>query len=591
MSEPTPARIRRLDAHLVNQIAAGEIVERPASVLKELLENSLDAGAHVIQIAAERGGMQRLVVSDDGSGIPPDDLPLALARHATSKIRSFEDLLHVASMGFRGEALPSIASVSHLTLRSRTAGEDKGYEIKVSGGKGAPQKPVAMAPGTVVEVQDLFYNVPARRKFLRTEATELQHLDRVLKSLALGRGDVAFELRHNGRLAWRVGTGDVRRRIGALFGDEIRDQLRAVEGTRGPARIEGFIGLPAAARAQADMQFLYVNGRLVRDRTVLHALKQAYRDVLYHGRHPVCVLHLTLDPALVDVNVHPAKHEVRFRDTQAIHELAFQAVAQALAETRPRVEFPAAAVPSLRQFQGVPQATAVQATMPLAAPLPVREQIAAYHALHGHGDAAAAEPGREPTSEPPLGHAIGQLQNIYILAQNRRGLVLVDMHAAHERVLYEQFKHDLKAERAGQPLLMPVTVNVTAAEVAVFERSRGLLAESGFDLDVLNVCTLALRAAPAFLTGADFAQLVRDMLADLGAHDGTRRAEERRDTLLATMACHAAVRAQRRMTLPEMEALLRAMEVTPRSDQCGHGRPTWIQIDLAELDRWFLRGR
>jgi DNA mismatch repair protein MutL len=591
MNESERARIRKLDAHLVNQIAAGEIVERPASVLKELLENSLDAGARAIRVEAERGGMQRMVVSDDGMGIPPEDLPLALARHATSKIGSFEDLLCVSSMGFRGEALPSIASVSHLILRSRVEGLDSGYELQVSGGSAAGKPtPAAMRPGTVVEVADLFYNVPARRKFLRTEATELQHLDRVLRSLALGRSDVAFEFRHNGRLAWRADAGDAQRRITALFGADLAGQLRAVNEERGNARVRGFIGMPTAARAQADMQFLYVNGRLVRDRTVLHALRQAYHDVLYQGRHPVFVLQIALDPALVDVNVHPAKHEVRFRDSQAVHDLVFHAMTHALAETRPKAEFPTLAAVSYR----APQATGTQTLMPLATPTAVLEQIAAYRDLHGDERESAAEAGAPAAGLPPklpLGHAIGQLQNIYILAQNDRGLVLVDMHAAHERVLYERLKRDLATERTGQPLLMPLAVNVAAGEMAVFERSRALFADLGLDLEVLSDTSLALRAAPAFLKGGDLAQLVRDMLADLVTHDRTSRAEESRDALLATIACHSAVRANRRMTLPEMDALLRAMEATPRADQCGHGRPTWVQIDLAELDRWFLRGR
>jgi DNA mismatch repair protein MutL len=583
----TPPRIARLEANLVNQIAAGEIVDRPASVLKELLENSLDAGARRIRVEAERGGMKRISVQDDGAGIVPDDLPLAVERHATSKIRSFEELLRVASMGFRGEALPSIASVSHLTLSSRVAGAAGGRRLKVSGGaKARAPEPVPMPPGTLVEVEDLFYNVPARRRFLRTEATELHHLDRVLRRLALSRPGIAFEFRHNGRLAWRADAADPRQRIAALLGTQTAGQLLPVRAERGSISLEGFIGLPGAARAQADMQFLYVNGRPVQDRTVLHALKGAYRDVVYHNRHPVFVLHLGLDPGLVDVNVHPAKHEVRFRDTQLVHELVFRALSESLAETRPQ----AAVSAPPASFGRASQPPVAQATVPLADPDRVREQLATYRTLHGDEcdlkhEAAAADGG------PPLGHPIGQLRNIYILAQNSRGLVLVDMHAAHERVLYERFKRVAGESGAGQALLVPVTVEVSAAEMAIFERDRDEFAALGFDLAALNPNTLAIRAAPAFLDGGDLAQLASDMLADLAAGDRTRRLADRRDAMLAAMACHAAVRASRRMSLLEMEALLRAMEATPRADQCGHGRPTWVQIELSELDRWFLRGR
>jgi DNA mismatch repair protein MutL len=587
--------IRELPSALVSQIAAGEVVERPASVLKELLENSVDAAATTIAVEVERGGGQRIAVLDDGAGIASEQLALALTRHATSKLSSFDDLQRIGSLGFRGEALPSIASVSRLTLRSRVAEADMAWEVRCEGGGPVSEsRPVAQGAGTMVEVSDLFYNTPARRKFLKTEATELQHLDMVVKRLALSRFDIAFSFTHNRRpgLALPAATSDEdrRRRLAKVLGLAMLGQSLHTENEAGGLRLWGWVSRPTYSRPQADQQYFYVNGRMVRDKTVSHAVRMAYHDVLYHGRHPAFVLYLEIDPALVDVNVHPTKHEVRFRDSRSIHDFVYRSLHRVIAapvtETATEVCAPAAAGPAAHPPRRPPPGQ-------LAVPMRVREQLAGFRdlaAVPTAGVLPAAELG--DAASPPLGYALAQLHGVYILAQNATGLVLVDMHAAHERITYERLKQQYR-ERSldSQPLLVPVTLSVSAHEVELWSGATEVFAAAGFEIEQLSPETLVVRQIPELLAGADIPALVRDVLSDIAEHGESSRLIERMNELLSTMACHASVRAHRRLTLDEMNALLRDMEVTERSDQCNHGRPTWIQLDMNELDRWFMRGR
>ncbi|HVX05215.1 MAG TPA: DNA mismatch repair endonuclease MutL [Rhodanobacteraceae bacterium] len=589
--------IRPLSPELVNQIAAGEVIERPASVVKELAENSLDAGARRIDIEVEQGGMRMIRVRDDGAGIPAGELPLALAPHATSKIASFDDLTRVASMGFRGEALASIASVSRLSITSRRAGDDHATRIDAAGER-APQ-PAAHPVGTTIEVRDLFHAVPARRKFLRAERTEFGHIDELVRSLALARPDVEFRLIHDGRpvrmLKPAAGESAQLQRAGDLLGEAFAQNCLRIEHAAAGLRLSGWIGLPTASRAQADQQYFHVNGRLVRDKSVAHAVRQAYEDVLYHGRHPAFVLFLELDPAAVDVNVHPAKREVRFRDARLIHDFMFHALHDAVAGTRagePHGAAPAGAIPAL---------AAGAAHSAYAPPrqfgLGVREAPAdPYATLLGDRPAPLATavplPDPEPGEAPPLGYALAQLAGIYVLAENAQGLVLVDMHAAHERVTYEKLKaaRDAREVRA-QHLLVPEAIAVSEREAAAAEEYADTLAGYGLELDRSGPRQVTVRRIPAMLEGADAGQLARDVLGELAEHGNSRRLEELQNELLSTMACHGSVRAHRRLTIPEMNALLREMEATERSGQCNHGRPTWTQLSIAELDKLFLRGR
>jgi len=587
--------IHRLPPQLVNQIAAGEVVERPASVVKELVENSLDAGAHRIELEVEQGGVRLLRLRDDGRGIPREELTLALSRHATSKIASLDDLEAVASFGFRGEALPAIASVSRFRLTSRAAGSEQAWSIVSAGHDGdAELRPAAHPAGTSVEVRDLFYNTPARRKFLRAERTEFAHLEEALKRIALARPDVAFRLQHNGRLTWQVQAAALReeheRRLAELLGADFLQAAVHLEHAAAGLRLWGWVGLPTYSRSQADQQHFYVNGRAVRDRMVAHAVRQAFADVLYHGRHPAFVLFLELDPRLVDVNAHPAKHEVRFREQRLVHDFLFRTLHEALAAQRPGLTPPPAA-----PRPAAPAAAPRQASMPLA----VNEQVAAYAALH---PAPAAMPAPEAAvapvevagaeEVPPLGYAIAQLHGIYILAENAEGLVLVDMHAAHERITYERLKQATDgAGVARQPLLVPVTLRVAASEAVLAEEHASLLDALGLRVDRLGPESLVLREVPLMLGDSDGGQLLRDVLADLKTHGSSSRVHEAQNAILATVACHGSVRAHRRLSLPEMNALLRDMERTERSGQCNHGRPTWVQLSLDELDRLFLRGR
>ncbi|MBU6416898.1 MAG: DNA mismatch repair endonuclease MutL [Xanthomonadaceae bacterium] len=592
--------IRPLSPELVNQIAAGEVIERPASVVKELAENSLDASAHRIDIEIEQGGMRLIRVRDDGAGIAADELPLALAPHATSKIASFDDLTRVASMGFRGEALASIASVSRMAITSRRAGDDHGTRIEAQGAQ--TPRPAAQPAGTTVEVRDLFHAVPARRKFLRAERTEFGHIDELVRSLALARPDVEFRLLHNGKpvrmLKPAADESAQLQRAGDLLGDAFARNCLRIEHAAAGLRLSGWIGLPTASRAQADQQYFHVNGRLVRDKSVAHAVRQAYEDVLYHGRHPAFVLFLELDPAAVDVNVHPAKREVRFRDARLIHDFMFHALRDAVAGTRAGEtgsgSFPPVMVGAApyRRMENEPDPFP-----PRQFGLGVREApVDAYAALLDTRMAdsvpAAPLPDTESGEAPPLGYALAQLAGIYILAENEYGLVLVDMHAAHERVTYEKLKaaRDSHQVRA-QHLLVPEAVAVSEREAAAAEEYAETLAGYGLELDRSGPRQVTVRRIPAMLDGADAAQLARDVLGELAEHGNSRRLEELQNELLSTMACHGSVRAHRRLTIPEMNALLREMEATERSGQCNHGRPTWTQLSIAELDKLFLRGR
>ena len=598
--------LRRLPSNLVNQIAAGEVVERPASAVKELVENAIDAGSRRIAVSLKEGGRTFLSVVDDGVGMSPGELELAVERHCTSKLPQ-DDLSDIRTLGFRGEALPSIASVSRFALMSRHSAAAHGATLEIDGGRLGEVTPKSHPQGTTVEVRDLFFNVPARRKFLKAERTELGHIEEWLRQLALARPDVELRVSHNGKPSRRwKGEGDLLSevRLHEALGEEFARNVLRIEHAGAGLRLHGWIAQPAYNRASADQQYLYVNGRAVRDRSVAHAVKQAYADVLFHGRQPAYVLFLELDPRRVDVNVHPAKHEVRFRDARLIHDFVYRTLNDALAETR------AGNAPALmtahESADGQGMGTLATYGWNAAAPqsplgLQVAETRAGYAALYGSNAYAASAPGAPvampmPASSdatmPPLGYAIAQLHGIYILAENVDGLIVVDMHAAHERIGYEKLKcaHDGQGLRT-QPLLVPLTVAVSEREADVAERESDTLATLGFELNRSGMQSLTLRSVPALLAHGDVEALLRDVLADLREHGESRRVAAARDELLATMACHGAVRANRRLTLPEMNALLREMEVTERSGQCNHGRPTWARFSLPDIDRWFLRGR
>ncbi|HTI94919.1 MAG TPA: DNA mismatch repair endonuclease MutL [Rudaea sp.] len=586
-------RIRPLAPELVNQIAAGEVVERPASVVKELVENSLDAGATRLEIDIEDGGARLIRVRDDGGGISADELPLALAQHATSKIATLEDLEHVRTLGFRGEALASIASVSRFALTSRAVDADTAWRVAREGGKLDPARPAQHPPGTTIEVRDLFHNVPARRKFLRAERTEFGHIDELVKAIALARPDVDIRLSHNTKPVrlLRPANDDaaLAARVGDILGEEFPANSLRVDHAGAGLRLSGWLGLPTASRSQPDQQFFYVNGRLVRDRVVTHAVRQAYADVLFHGRHPAYVLFLELPPEGVDVNVHPAKSEVRFRESRLVHDFLYRTLNEALAQTRAGVEAATATVPH--------PAMAYAPTIQSGLGLGVREPLADYAALFGAAAAAplpnhALAPPESSGEVPPLGFALAQLAGVYVLAENAQGLVMVDMHAAHERITYEK----LKTARAcdgihSQPLLVPLSLAVSEREAAVAEEHAENLAALGFEVARSGLQSVIVKRYPGILDGADVGGLVRDVLGDLATHGNSRRLQETQNEILSTMACHGSIRANRRLTLPEMNALLREMEATERSGQCNHGRPTWVQLSMAELDRMFLRGR
>ncbi|RQS33991.1 MULTISPECIES: DNA mismatch repair endonuclease MutL [unclassified Burkholderia] len=652
---PTPAArplraIQPLPDQLISQIAAGEVVERPASVVKELLENAMDAGATTLRIVLEEGGVKRISITDDGCGIPPDELPLALMRHATSKIRSLEELEAVATLGFRGEALASIASVAEMSITSRTA--EVAHATKIDATTGA-LSPAAGAVGTTIEVRELYFNTPARRKFLKSEQTEFGHCLEMIRRAALARPDVAISVLHNGKAVEHWNATEPAQRVAKILGDGFATAHLPLDEQAGPLAVYGCAGLPTASRGRADQQYFFVNGRFVRDKLLTHAVRAAYEDVLHGDRYPSYVLFLDLPPEAVDVNVHPSKIEVRFRDSRSIHQYVFHAVQRALArhagaspettagghaaQLSPAPSGPASFLntplgqgaaagtggsgfssPSSSSSSGntwMRQARMTQGTLPVAQPL------ALYDALFGRKDTGAGTPDgttivardaadaaaapAAPLSglvasplaatahdEQPLGFALGQIHGIYVLAQNAHGLVIVDMHAAHERILYEQFKNAL-ADRtvAVQSLLLPISMTATPVEIGTVEEERDTLESLGFDLAVLSPTSLAIRAVPALLKDADLQSLARAVLADLHAFGGSRVLTERQHELLGTLACHHAVRANRRLTLDEMNALLRQMEATERADQCNHGRPTWYQLTLNDLDRLFMRGQ
>ncbi|MFD1215771.1 DNA mismatch repair endonuclease MutL [Microbulbifer celer] len=631
--------IALLSPRLANQIAAGEVVERPASVIKELLENSLDAGATRLEVDLDAGGVKRMMVRDNGKGIEKDDLHLALARHATSKIHALEDLEAVSTLGFRGEALASISSVARLTLTSSREETGKGWVVSAEGREMETQlAPAAHPRGTTVEVRDLFFNTPARRKFLRTEKTEFNRVDDTIKRLALSRFDVSISLRHNGKGVHNLRGGTSRaekeRRVAQLCGPAFMQNALHIEMERNGLRLWGWVAEPAFSRSQADLQFFYVNGRAIRDRVVSHAVRRAFADVLYHGRHPAFVLYLELDPASVDVNVHPTKHEVRFRDSRLVHDFLFGSLHRALADVRPGqrdendVPEPQASGVAAGEFGGqermplsqAPTTATAQTSGQMgggfapsggfgdrATPARIQQQMQGYGTLHqpyggGVAEAPVVNPAQPawnpglPTEEagesPPLGFAIAQLHGIYILAQNEQGMIVVDMHAAHERIVYEQMK---TAHAAGgiqaQPLLVPVSLAVSEREADCFEESGEVFTALGFVLQRAGPETLMVRQVPSMLHGAPVEQLVRDVLADLLTEGSSDRIGNRINEVLSTMACHGSVRANRKLTIPEMNALLRDMERTERSGQCNHGRPTWTQVKLVDMDKWFLRGQ
>jgi len=575
--------IRVLPDVLVSQIAAGEVVERPASALKELLENCLDAGAHEISVQLAGGGTKLIKVIDDGGGIERADLPLALARHATSKIASLGDLERVASLGFRGEALASIAAVSRLALTSRRSGDKHAWTVATRGAEVSKPAPAPLAAGTSVEVRDLYFNTPARRKFLKSDATEFAHCEEAFRRIAISRPDVAFTLQHNGRSRYHLKPQPPRGRIGAVLGEDFHDGALELDESSAGLRLHGAIGLPARARASRDEQYCFVNGRFVRDRLIAHAIRQAYQDVLHHEQHPSFVLFLEIDPAQVDVNVHPTKTEVRFRDARGIHQFVFHALNKALAGAV------AGAATGRVPATAAPPAFAAQPMRQAAMALAAAEPAAFYETLFGKPAAEFPLPDAE---EAPLGFALAQLSGVYVLAQNRHGLVIVDMHAAHERIMYERLKGALdRREIPMQPLLVPVTFPAQPLDVSTVEEHAAVLHTIGFDIAAASSTSLIVRAVPALLADADARRLASDVLRELREYGASHVLTERRNELLATMACHAAVRANRRLTLAEMNGLLREMEATERSGQCNHGRPTWHQVPLAELDKLFMRGR
>ncbi|HEU4780914.1 MAG TPA: DNA mismatch repair endonuclease MutL [Steroidobacteraceae bacterium] len=585
--------IRVLDNHLIDQIAAGEVIERPASIVKELVENSLDAGAQSVEVEIEAGGVRLTRVRDDGCGIPTAELKLAMSRHATSKIAHADDLGAIITLGFRGEALPSIASVSRFEITSRHVDEDRAASVSVDAGQVSDPAPAAHPIGTTIEVRDLFYNLPARRKFLRSEVTEQGHIVRLLERLALSRDDVAFRLRSGSRTLLDApaltATGGAAARLARIVGREFVERAIDLDHSAGPVRISGWIGAPSAARATSDMQFWFVNGRAVRDRLLMNAVRLGYRDVLYSGRQPAYVLYLDIDPALVDVNAHPQKLEVRFRDSRQIHDFVFRAVERKLAGTRPGTSAVPPAYASGGHYTQPMTLHSADGAVPHGV-WAVAEALRGTSAdPHPHEDESG--PSTESGGAQPLGTALAQIHGIYILAQNEQGLVLVDMHAAHERVLYEKLKEQTANSVPTQSLLVPVTVEMKVDELDALMAQHEEWRAAGFDVERLAPETLVVRSVPAMLPADDIPALVREVIGDVASDSASHHLDSATDRLLGTIACRSAIHAHRRLTLPEMNALLRQMEQTPRADQCNHGRPTWTQVSLHELDRMFLRGR
>jgi len=609
-------RINLLSQRLANQIAAGEVVERPASVVKELLENSLDSEATRLDIDIEQGGVKLIRVRDNGAGILKEDLPLALSRHATSKISELTDLETIASLGFRGEALASISSISRLTLQSRAqvAEDELAWQVQAEGQEMLAEViPVSHPHGTTVEVRDLFFNTPARRKFLRTEKTEFARIEETVKRLALSRFDVQFTVNHNQRAVHQLQAArtefEKQRRVSLVCGPAFVESSVSVDVERAGLRLWGWVSLPTFSRSQADLQYFYVNGRIIRDKLVAHAIKQAYRDVLFHGRHPAYVLYLELAPAAVDVNVHPTKHEVRFRDSRLVHDFLFSALHKALAEVRPEDQIPKDMEPSHESLLGGSDIHSeamgqIQSQDALSLGRPGPSNNYSYQQLRDNGRKtpqyaagfvfknALTELYQTDAEIPPLGFALAQLHGIYILAQNKDGLIVVDMHAAHERITYERMKTAASAEQLKmQPLLVPVSLAVSGAEAGCAEEQHQILLSLGIELERVAAESIVVRQVPALLKDSNVEQLVRDVLSDVLEFGSSERIQAHHDDLLSTMACHGSVRANRQLTIPEMNALLRDMEATERSGQCNHGRPTWVYQSLDALDKLFLRGK
>ena len=641
--------IKQLPPHLINQIAAGEVVERPASAIKELLENALDAGATQIDIDIEQGGVKRIRIRDNGRGIPKEELSLALSRHATSKIASLDDLENVLSFGFRGEALPSIASISRLTLSSKSQNDDQAWQLQ---GNGQEQfddpEPCSHPTGTTVDVRDLFFNVPARRKFLKTEKTEFRHLEDVVKKVALSRFETGFTLRHNQKpvLNLRPATSIemAERRVAEICGPAFTEQSIRVEHEGADLKLTGWIGLPTFSRSQADLQFFYVNHRIVKDRVVTHAIRQSYQDVLYHGRHPAYVLFLDIDPTKVDVNAHPTKHEVRFRESSLVHGFMYRSLHKTLADLRPQDQL--AAGTNTDDAKSSNKSASLQDSLRYASladqqslNIPVKEQVDFYKRLHGNEDTSLdssstpanlenQQTSSQPTPTgfrqtpnqfnsnlsgatsagassmpvqrsavdtgeiPPLGFAVAQIHGIFILAENAHGLIVVDMHAAHERITYEYLKRSMAEESIrSQPLLVPLAISVSKKDADCADSHPDTFQKLGFTLSRLSPEKITVRAVPSLLKNSDIESLVRDVLSDLLTHGSSERIQQAMNEILSTMACHGSVRANHRLTVPEMNALLRDMERTERSGQCNHGRPTWTQMSLSQLDKLFMRGQ
>ena len=601
-------RINSLSKRLANQIAAGEVVERPASVIKELLENSLDAGATRLQIDVEQGGVKLMRVKDNGCGIHKDDLALALSRHATSKIIELTDLENITSLGFRGEALASISSVSRFHIISNSSEESgsSGWKVEVEGQEvEVSVSPAAHPQGTSAEVRDLFFNVPARKKFLKTEKTEFTRIDEVIKRIALSRFDVQFNLKHNQRtihqLLPAISEQERQRRVSLVCGPVFVDNSVYIDVERSGLRLWGWVGLPTFSRSQSDLQYFYVNGRTIRDKLVTHAVKQAYRDVLFHGRHPAYMLYLELAPSSVDVNVHPTKHEVRFRDSRLVHDFLFSALHKALAEVTPSVQIAsqhAGMTGTESKFaHDDPKVYGKQASLRLAEPTTAPYGAYATTNVRDHDQiqeqiASLAKLNAGNEEVPPLGYAIAHLHGIYILAQNKEGLIIVDMHAAHERIIYERMKVACKSERLKmQPLLVPLSIAVSQSEADCAAAQKKELLGLGIELDKLTDEAIVVRQVPSILKDSDVEQMVRDVLSDVLEYGSSDRIQAHQEELLSTMACHGSVRANRHLTIPEMNSLLRDMEATERSGQCNHGRPTWVCQSLSELDKLFLRGQ
>jgi len=595
-------QIQTLSSHLVNQIAAGEVVERPSSVVKELVENSLDSGASSIIVEIESGGIKLIRVSDDGCGIARDELSIAIARHATSKIRSLDDLEQIGSLGFRGEALPSIASVSRLSLSSHQQNAEYGWAINARDDQ--EPTPDSSPAGTVVEVRELFYNVPARKKFLRTEQTEYKHIESLFKTLALSHPSIGFKLIHNQKIIYQLRAArddqDRRQRLAVLCGKAFADSLIEIRIETEGHSLSGWVALPTFNRSQADMQYFFVNQRMIKDKLITHAVRQAYQDVMFHGRHPAFVLFLDMDPRQLDVNVHPQKHEVRFRNSRLVHDFLYRSLHQALANVQPeqQVDSPAfamqdSATESMPTFSQQSALGFNQYGAYSRSKATVGETSAAYASLLSPVITSPDLDNREEEI-PPLGFAIAQLKGIYILAENIEGLVVVDMHAAHERIVYERMKQNVDAEGEDvikQPLLVPLSISVSQTEADLVEENDALFSHLGFSIERLGVEQIRVRAIPALLKNANTEQLVRDLLSDFVEYGHSQRIQEYENEILSTMACHASVRANRLLSIDEMNALLRDIEQTERSGQCNHGRPTWKQLSLDQLDKFFKRGQ